>query len=124
PDGLTRLTHRTIRGVTDDLERFRFNTAISKLMVLTNEIRDALDSGAGARGGASALVQLLAPFAPFAAEELWREVLGMPSSVHRSTWPSYDESLATEATVTLVIQVDGKLRDKLDVSVDVDGPTA
>ena len=83
PDALVRLTHKTIAGVTDDLERFRFNTAISKLQVLTNEMRTALDAGGGALGAARALVQMLAPFAPFAAEELWRVDLGEPASVHR-----------------------------------------
>ena len=120
PVELVRLTHRTIQGVTDDLERFRFNVAISKLMVLTNEIRVALDAGGAARGAAEALVQMLAPFAPFAAEELWREVLKRDDSVHVSRWPSWDAALATEETVTLVIQVDGKVRDKIDVPLDTD----
>ena len=87
PEPLRRLTHRTIRAVTDDMERFRFNVAISKLQVLTNGMRSALDAGDGAREAASALTQLLAPLAPFAAEELWREVLGNGSSVHTSAWP-------------------------------------
>jgi leucyl-tRNA synthetase len=124
PIDLVRLTHRTIKGVTEDLERFRFNTAISKLMVLTNEMRSALNAGGGARGAASALAQMLAPFAPFAAEELWREVLGEGSSVHVSSWPTYDPSLATEETVTLVIQVDGKVRDKVEVPADIDESAA
>jgi len=116
---LRRFTHRTIKGVTEDMERFRFNTAISKLQVLTNEMRSTLDAGGGAREAASALVQMLAPFAPFAAEELWREVLGNGSSVHVSSWPSYDPSLAAEETITLIVQVDGKVRDKIEVSADV-----
>jgi leucyl-tRNA synthetase len=124
PDALIRLTHRTIAGVTDDMERFRFNTAISKLQVLTNEMRTALDAGAGAMGAARALVQLLAPFAPFAAEELWREVLGETSSVHVSTWPTFDPGLVVEDTVTMVVQVDGKVRDKLEVAADIDEATA
>jgi leucyl-tRNA synthetase len=119
PEALVRSTHRAIRGVTDDLNRFRFNTAISKLMVLSNEMRTALDGGAGARGAARALTQMLAPFAPFAAEELWREVLGEGSSVHASSWPDFDPSLAAEDTVTLVVQVDGKVRDKVEVAADV-----
>jgi leucyl-tRNA synthetase len=120
PLELVRLTHRTIRGVTDDLERFRFNTAISKLMVLTNGIRSTLDAGGAARGAATALVQMLAPFAPFAAEELWREVLSHGESVHVSRWPSFEEALAIEETVTLVVQVDGKVRDKVEVPADAD----
>jgi leucyl-tRNA synthetase len=62
---------------------------------------------------------MLAPFAPFAAEELWREVLGEGSSVHASSWPDFDPSLAAEDTVTLVVQVDGKVRDKVEVAADV-----
>ncbi len=62
---------------------------------------------------------MLAPFAPFAAEELWREVLGNGSSVHVSSWPVYDPSLAAEDTVTLIVQVDGKVRDKIEVPADV-----
>ena len=120
PDALVRLTHKTIAGVTDDLDRFRFNTAISKLQVLTNEMRTALDAGGGALGAARALVQMLAPFAPFAAEELWRVELGEPASVHRSSWPSFDPALVVEDTVTMVFQVDGKLRDKAEVPADID----
>jgi leucyl-tRNA synthetase len=118
PESLRRLTHRTIRDVTEDLERYRFNTAISKLQVLTNEMRSTLDAGGGAREAAAALTQMLAPFAPFAAEELWREVLGNGSSVHVSSWPRYDPSLAAEDSVTLIVQVDGKVRDKIEVPAD------
>jgi leucyl-tRNA synthetase len=123
-EALRRLTHKTIKGVTTDLERFRFNTAISKLMVLTNEMRSALDAGGGARAAAVTLTQMLAPVAPFAAEELWREVLGEGSSVHVSAWPTYDPSLAADDTVTLVVQVNGKVRDKLEVGADISGPDA
>jgi leucyl-tRNA synthetase len=118
PESLVRLTHRTIKAVTEDLERFRFNVAISKLMVLTNEMRSALDAGGGALGAARAIAQLLAPFAPYAAEELWRADLGEASSVHVSSWPSYDPGLAADETVVLVVQVDGKVRDKLEVPAD------
>jgi len=117
---LVRLTHRTIKGVTEDMERFRFNVAISKLMVLTNEMRGALDAGSAATAAAEALVLMIAPFAPFAAEELWREVLSHDTSVHVARWPSFDEALAREDTVTLIVQVDGKVRDKLEVPPDID----
>ncbi len=118
PEQLRRLTHRTIRAVTDDMERFRFNVAISKLQVLTNGMRSALDAGEGAREAATALVVMLAPLAPFATEELWREVLGNPTSVHLASWPSFDEALARDETVTLVVQVDGKVRDRIEVAAD------
>jgi leucyl-tRNA synthetase len=100
PEALVRLTHRTVRAVTDDMERFRFNVAISKMMVLTKEMRSA-------------------PLAPFAAEELWREALGHEASVHVSEWPTYDEALAAEETVTMVVQVDGKVRDKIQVDAGI-----
>ncbi|MDP9329008.1 MAG: leucine--tRNA ligase [Actinomycetota bacterium] len=124
PDELRRATARAVKGVTDDLERFRLNTAISKLQVLTNEMRAALDAGGGAGEAASTLALLLAPLAPFAAEELWREVLGNPDSVHRQSWPTFDPSLVVEDTVTLVIQVNGKVRDRVEVSADIDEATA
>jgi leucyl-tRNA synthetase len=123
PEPLRRLTHRTIRAVTDDMERFRFNVAISKLQVLSNAMRSALDAGEGAREAAAALTLMLAPLAPFAAEELWREVLGNPSSVHTADWPAFDETLAREELVTLVVQVDGKVRDRIEVGADADEET-
>jgi leucyl-tRNA synthetase len=120
PDKLVRLTHRTVKGVTDDMDRFRYNTAISKLMVLSNEMRSALETGHGARGAAEAIVPMLAPLAPFAAEELWREVLGHEGSVHASAWPAYDPDLARAERVTLVVQVDGKVRDRLEIDASAD----
>jgi leucyl-tRNA synthetase len=124
PDALVRLTHKTIKGVTEDMDRFRFNTAISKLQVLTNEMRASLDTGGGARDAARALVPMLAPLAPFAAEELWREVIGEGSSVHVSSWPAYDPALAVDDTVTMVVQVNGKVRDKIEVPADISAAEA
>jgi leucyl-tRNA synthetase len=106
--------------VTDDMDRFRFNIAISKLMVLTNELRATLDAGGGGRDAARALTQMLAPLAPFAAEELWREVIGEGSSVHVSSWPAFDPALAAEDTVTLVVQVNGKVRDRIEVAAGIE----
>jgi leucyl-tRNA synthetase len=115
---LVRLAHRTSKGVADDLERFRFNTAISKLMVLTNGLTDALRTGRGSaaerRDAATRLVLLLAPLAPFVTEELWR-VLGNSTSVHLARWPAYDPELTRAERVTCVLQVDGKVRDRLQV---------
>jgi leucyl-tRNA synthetase len=123
PEPLRRLTHRTIRAVTEDMERFRFNVAISKLQVLSNGMRSALDAGQGAREAAATLTLMLAPLAPFASEELWREVLGNPTSVHTADWPTFDETLAREDRVTLVVQVDGKVRDRIEVGADADEET-
>ena len=94
PTSSRRATAPAVQGVTDDLERFRFNMAISKLQVLTNEMRAALDAGGGAREAAAAHWRCCwRPFAPFAAEELWREVLGNAESVHLQSWPTFDPSL-------------------------------
>ncbi len=119
PDALVRLTNRTIKGVTEDLERFRFNTAISKLQVLTNETRAALDGGAGARSAARSLTLMLAPFAPFIAEELWRVDLGEPGSVADGPWPEFDPALVVEDTVQLIVQVDGRVRDRIEVAATI-----
>jgi leucyl-tRNA synthetase len=118
---LRRTIHRTIKAVTSDLERFAFNVAVSKLMVLTNAVQDALEAGVGGgavREAAVALVVMLAPMAPFLAEELWREPLGHHRSVHMARWPSFDERLAAEERVTLVVQVDGKVRDRIEVPAE------
>jgi leucyl-tRNA synthetase len=123
PEALRRATARAVKGVTEDVERFRFNTAISKLQVLTNEMRSTLDAGGGAREAARALALMLAPFAPFAAEELWRELLGNPTSVHLQSWPTFDPALVVEDTVTLVIQVNGKVRDRVEVPAGADDAT-
>jgi leucyl-tRNA synthetase len=119
---LARQAHRTTAGVSDDLERFRFNTAISKLMVLSNHLADAIRAGRGSaaqrRDAAERLVLLLAPLAPFITEELWRGVLGNPVSVHVSPWPGFDPDLVRSDHVTCVVQVDGKLRDRIQVAPD------
>ena len=120
PDELRRLTHRTVKRVTELYERFRFNVAVARLMELTNEIRRTLDAGGGAREAARTLVLLAAPLAPFITEELWHEPLGESSSVHVEAWPGFDPELAREEAVTLVVQVDGKVRDTMEVAPDLD----
>jgi leucyl-tRNA synthetase len=124
PDGLRRLTHRTIKQVTGLCERFRFNVAVARLMELTNEIRRTLDAGGGALEAVRALVLMMAPMAPFITEELWHEALGGTDSVHRQEWPAFDENLAAEETVTLVIQVDGRVRDTVEVAADISAEEA
>jgi leucyl-tRNA synthetase len=115
---LRRSTHRTLKRVTELFERFRFNVAVARLMELTTEIRSVLDRGEAAREAATTLVQMMSPMAPFIADELWRGALGREGSVHRQKWPEYDSALAREETVTLVVQVDGRVRDRIEVPAD------
>jgi leucyl-tRNA synthetase len=118
---LRRATHVTIREVGEDYADFHFNTAISKLMELSNAIGKARDTGllgSAAYGEAiEALLLLLAPAAPHIAEELWSR-RGRPYSIHQQAWPAFDAALATAETLELPVQVDGKLRDRLVVTVD------
>lgn len=102
---LTRLFHRTTKKVTEDIEALRYNTAISALMILINEM-EASGSSEGVREG---FLKLLAPFAPHLTEELWH-MAGHEDSIHRTAWPSYDETLIKEDTFPLVVQVNGKHR--------------
>jgi len=119
PIELRKSTHRTIKRVTQLYERHRYNVVVARLMELTNEIRSAMDRQEPAQEAVTALVVMVAPMAPFMTEELWREVLGNEGSVHSQRWPEADPELSLEETLTLVVQVDGKVRDRIDVSVDI-----
>jgi leucyl-tRNA synthetase len=120
---LSRFAHRTVKGVTEDYERFGFNVAIAKLMALTGELQRSLaddgDPGA-ARDAAEKLVLMMAPMAPHIAEELWREALGHERTLSFGPWPAWDQELAREEEVVLVVQIDGKVRDRLPVSPSLD----
>jgi leucyl-tRNA synthetase len=109
---LDALVQRTIKRVTDDLEAYHFNTAIAALMELTTALLHA--SGPSRDQGVDTLILLLAPFAPYITEELW-ERRGGTGSVHAQRWPDYDEAATRERTVTVVLQVDGKVRDRIDL---------
>ena len=109
-----RLTARTVAGVTEDIEAMRFNTAISKLMVFAREI--AAEAPLSRAAGETFLL-LLAPFAPHLAEELWQR-LGHPESLAREPWPDADARYLVEETVALVVQVNGKRRDQIEVPSD------
>jgi leucyl-tRNA synthetase len=120
---LRREMHRVIGKVTDDVERFQFNTAIAALMELTNaayEYRSTLSAGqrdlALQHEVATVLVSLLAPIVPHMAEELWREVLGHAGSVHQVEWPAWDPAAAAADEVEIAVQVNGKVRGKVVVS--------
>lgn len=103
--------HQTIKKVTEDLEKFHYNTAISSLMEYVNTLRT---HGASPEN-LKVLAQLIAPFAPHMAEEAWVAVLGQKYSVHNSIWPSYEPKMIQTDTVSIVVQVDGKVRSQLTV---------
>ena len=118
---LRRKTHQTIARVTNDINRWHFNTAVSAMMEMVNAMTEASAGGVSADLGdayseaCESLVLLLAPFAPHLAEELW-ERLGRTGSIHLAEWPSWEEALTREEEVTVVVQVNGKLRDRLNVA--------
>jgi len=119
---LRRMTHKTIRRVTEDVERFRFNTMVAALMEYTNYLARLKESGPvdveGWREAMTSLMLLLAPSAPHLAEELWQQT-GNAYSIHNQRWPEWDAELAAEEQITLVVQVNGKVRDRILVPVDV-----
>lgn len=108
--------HKTIKKVGDDIESFSFNTAISSLMILVNEM-EKLESVS--KDSYQTLLILLAPFAPHITEELWYNI-GNTESVHLAKWSSFDESKCFSNEITIAIQVNGKLRDTVVVQADTD----
>ncbi|MEO8349293.1 MAG: class I tRNA ligase family protein, partial [Acidobacteriota bacterium] len=115
---LTRFEHRTIRRVTEDAARFHFHTAVAALMEFQREIAEALDSGserpAAVVGAVKTLLKLLHPIAPHVTEEWWERLQEEPFLLE-TAWPEFDPKLATSQRVTLVVQVNGKVRGRLDV---------
>ncbi len=107
----TKLLHKTIKKVTEDYDNLRFNTAISALMIFTNHCYKA---GTVTKETAKTFTLLLAPMAPHAGEEIW-EILGGKKTLTYETWPKFDESLAKDDTITVAVQVNGKLRATLEV---------
>ena len=119
---VTRKTHQTVRAVIEGLERFKYNTAIAAMMELTNEMSPAYDAGTVSRAAwneaVESLVLLLAPMGPHLAEELW-ERTGHAYSVHNQPLPEWDEALAAIEEATLVVQVNGKVRDRIAVPASI-----
>ncbi len=110
---LDRAVQRTIKKVTEDLEGYHFNTAVAAMMELSTAAFHA--SGPSRDAAIDALVLLLAPFAPHITEELWQR-RGGQGSVHRQTWPAFDPAVARDVAVTIVAQVNGKVRDRLELA--------
>jgi leucyl-tRNA synthetase len=106
-----RLLHQTVKKVGEDIENLRFNTAVSTLMVFFN----AMEKENTSRSDAETLLKILSPFAPHMTEELW-SLIGNKKSIHLEAWPKYNPKLIEEGDYELVIQINGKMRDKVRVS--------
>jgi len=106
------LYHQTVKKVTDDIEEFKFNTAISQLMILLNALEKEEKIPQQIFGD---FLKLLAPFAPHLTEELWAN-RGNAASIHREVWPQYDPDKILSDTITIGIQINGKLRDTIEIS--------
>jgi leucyl-tRNA synthetase len=107
------ILHKTIKKVTEDIENFKFNTAISAMMILVNE----MEAGSYTQADYATFLQILAPFAPHLTEEVWSE-LGTTTSIHTSFWPDYDESKLVDKNVTMAIQIAGKMRGTIEIARD------
>ena len=110
--GIERVLHQTIRKVTEDIESLKFNTAIAQMMVFVNEVNPL---PARPRELLVPFLKLMGPFAPHLSEEIWQR-LGHAETLAYEPWPSYDPALCVEDTVTVAVQVNGKLRATLDVA--------
>ncbi|HSR33632.1 MAG TPA: leucine--tRNA ligase [Anaerolineae bacterium] len=124
---LRRRVHQAIRKGTDDMESFSFNTYIANLMEMNNAMLKAKDTtvyGTEAwEEAVESLLLMLAPACPHIAEELWART-GRTYSIHQQAWPTWDEEVAAEEMITLIVQVNGKVRDRVEVPVEVDQETA
>ena len=124
---LRRKVHQTLRNVTHDFENFEFNTIISSLMELLNEMYKAREGGAAGTPewdeAIDIYLRMMAPVTPHIAEELWVR-MGKPYSIHNQSWPEVDDEAAAEDMITLVVQVNGKVRDRITVPVGIDDEQA
>jgi leucyl-tRNA synthetase len=122
-----RQIHLTIKKVTGDLERYKFNTAVAALMEYLNFLYDYREAGIGSglwRTALQTFTLLVCPITPFIAEEIWQELLeNRGQSVHQMSWPNYDKELIQADEVTVMVQVNGRLRDKVAVPAGSDEAT-
>jgi len=115
PD-VERLLHKTIKAVTKDIERFSYNTAIARIMEFYNGVSDKKTLS---KPTIITLLKLISPFAPHFTEELWREMSLGEGSIHKSAWPTYNEKYLIQEMVTVVVQVNGKVRENLILEADL-----
>jgi leucyl-tRNA synthetase len=113
------LLNKTIKKITQDIKDFKFNTCVSSMMILINQFLKDSDIS---EDDYKKFLQLLAPFAPHMTEELWYEI-GETESIHISCWPAYDEEKIKDDKIHIVVQINGKLRDEVDVDTDTDEET-
>jgi leucyl-tRNA synthetase len=118
-----RATHAFLRDFNHQIEGFKFNVGVAKVMELVNVLRKAIDTGVGAadpavREGAEAVTKALSLFAPYTAEDMWH-ILGHDSPVALAGFAEANPALLVKNSLTAVVQIDGKLRDKFEVSVDI-----
>ncbi|GAB4498130.1 MAG: leucine--tRNA ligase [Anaerolineales bacterium] len=119
---LRRKVHQTLKRITRDFENFDFNTVISSLMELMNEMYKAREAGAAGsdewKEAQEIYLKMMAPVAPHIAEELWTEHLEKPYSIHQQLWPQVDETAAKDDVIEIPVQINGKVRDRITVAVD------
>ena len=120
-DETLKRAHKTIAVVTDHVERLRFNTALAEMMALLNYIAKLAPDELG-RFTAESFLLLLAPMAPYVTEEMWH-ALGHDTSIHLESWPKFDPELTREDSVTVVVQINGKVRDRIQVAPGTDEAT-
>jgi leucyl-tRNA synthetase len=125
--GLRRKLHQTLRQVTHDFEVFEFNTIVSGLMELLNEMYKAREKGAAGtqewNEAVNIYIRMMAPVTPHIAEELWA-FFGKPYSIHQQSWPEVDQAAAADEMITLIVQVNGKLRDRIMVPAGISDEAA
>ncbi|MCM3635467.1 leucine--tRNA ligase [Paenibacillus camelliae] len=115
-EAFMRTWHRSIKKITDDVEHLRFNTAISQMMIFVNE---AYKADVLPRKAMEDFVKMIAPFAPHLAEELW-ELLGHSGTITYQAWPTFDEAWTVDQQVEIVVQVNGKIVERLSIAADLD----
>jgi len=119
---LRRKVHQTLKRVTRDFENFDFNTIVSALMELLNEMYKAHEAGAVGtdewKEAQEIYLKMMAPVAPHISEELWTEHLGKPYSIHQQLWPTVDEAAAKDDVIELPVQINGKVRDRVKIAAD------
>ena len=120
---LRKITHRTVADAAELIDSMRFNVMVARIMELVNATRKAIDAGPGAadpavREAVETVAVLLSLVAPYTAEEMWEE-LGHEPTVAKAGWPQVDPALLVQDTVTCVVQIAGKVKDRLEVAPDI-----